>query len=164
MSRIAHPRPDGADGLAIAVRARGETKRPPSTHPCASCGLCCHTYIVPLSGADLHRIVRSLDLAPGDVSIAWRETDPGQDRFRLEPDGQLYSLALEKRTWSRQQSPCVFLMRLPGGQDRCGIYGLRPAACRAYPMLNVRGAVALRDDPLCPPGARSEERRVGKEC
>jgi Fe-S-cluster containining protein len=122
-------------------------------HPCATCGACCRTYIVPLCGRDVWRIGGALHLRPERFVVAWREEDDGPDRFRLEPDGPLYTLVLDRRVWSGERSRCVFLLELPGGHDRCGIYEHRPAACGAYPMVLRREAVALRDDPLCPEGA-----------
>jgi Fe-S-cluster containining protein len=122
-------------------------------HPCATCGACCRGYLVPLCGQDVWRISRELQLAPERFVVAWREEDDGPDRFRLEADGPRYTLVLDRRGWSAQRSACLFLLTLPGGQDRCGIYAKRPAACGAYPMLLRRDAIALREDPLCPPGA-----------
>ena len=123
--------------------------------PCASCGVCCRSYVVPVCGFDVWRISRELRLKPETFLVAWQEEEPGTDGFRLEPAGPLFTLALDKRSWARQQSACVFLLSFPGGQSRCGIYALRPLACRSYPMLLVRSAVRLREDPLCPPGAWS---------
>jgi Fe-S-cluster containining protein len=108
---------------------------------------------VPLCGRDVWLISRRLHLDPERFVVAWQEEEPSVDGFRIESDGPPYSLVLDKRGWSRDGSPCVFLLRLPGGHDRCGIYPHRPVSCRAYPMVLLRDAVALRDDPLCPPGA-----------
>jgi Fe-S-cluster containining protein len=126
-----------------------------STTPCSSCGQCCRGYVVPVCGYDVWRISRELRVDPAAFVVAWQEEEPGSDGFRLEPDGPLFTLVLDKRSWARQRSACVFLMGLPGGQARCGIYGQRPVACRSYPMLLVDGGVVLRGDPLCPPGAWS---------
>src|SRR5439155_20925086 len=112
-------------------------------------------YLVPLTGHDMWRLSRALQLDPARFVVAWQEEEPAIGGFRLEPGGPAYSPVLEKRSWSRDGAACVFLLRLPGGHDRCGVYEHRPAACRAYPMLLERGVVALRDDPLCPPGAWS---------
>jgi Fe-S-cluster containining protein len=133
-----------------------ETSRPPPAaahHPCDTCGVCCRSYLVPLCGHDVWEISRHLHLDPARFAIAWQEEEPGVDGFRLERDGPLFSLVLDKRSWARERSPCIFLMRLPGGHDRCGIYDHRPVSCRAYPMLLVDRRVQMRDDPLCPPGA-----------
>lgn len=154
MAKIGWGGRGGSPGVGTVVRLP-EPARPAGAapHPCASCGTCCRTYIVPVCGQDVWRLARHLHVDPADFLVAWREEEPGPDRFRVEPDGPPYTLVLDKRAWSREQSACVFLLRLPNGQDRCGVYDHRPAACRAYPMLLLREAVALRDDPLCPPGA-----------
>jgi Fe-S-cluster containining protein len=133
---------------------------PGPDHPCASCGACCRGYLVPLCGRDVWRISRRLHLAPEQFVVAWREDDDGPDRFRLEADGPRYTLVLDRRGWSAERSTCLFLLTLPGGRDRCGIYAHRPAACGAYPMVMRRDVVALRDDPLCPPGAWAADEAV----
>jgi Fe-S-cluster containining protein len=141
--------------LTLSPRGRG-AERPSAAarpHPCATCGACCRSYLVPVCGYDVWLISRRLHLDPARFVVAWQEEEPSVDGFRTEPDGPLYSLVLDKRRWSRGGSACVFLLRLPGGHDRCGIYEHRPVSCRAYPMVLLRGAVALGDDPLCPPGA-----------
>ena len=110
---------------------------------------------MPVCGHDVWRISRGLQLDPSSFLVAWQEEEPGTDGFRLEPRGPLFTLVLDKRSWATQQSACRFLLRFPGGQDRCGIYDHRPVACRSYPMLLVDHDVVMRDDPLCPPGAWS---------
>ena len=151
MARIGRPSRGAGRGLATIVRTGGRDEA--SGHPCDTCGVCCRSYLVPLCGHDVWSISRYLHLPPSKFAIAWQEEEPSVDGFRLERDGPLFSLVLDKRSWSRERSPCVFLMRLPGGRDRCGVYDHRPASCRAYPMLLVDRMVRLRDDPLCPPGA-----------
>jgi Fe-S-cluster containining protein len=144
----------GGSGALATILELPATKSVSST-PCASCGVCCRSYVVPVCGFDVWRISREMQIDPSTFLVAWQEDEPGTDGFRLEPEGPLFTLVLDKRSWSRQSSACVFLMRFPGGQDRCGIYGQRPVACRSYPMLLLNGGVVLRDDPLCPPGAWS---------
>jgi Fe-S-cluster containining protein len=139
--------------LAAIVETGGGRVALASGNPCSTCSLCCRSYLVPLCGHDVWSISRNLGLEPAQFTIAWQEEEPSVDGFRLERDGPLFSLVLDKRSWTQQQSACIFLMRLPGGHDRCGIYESRPAACRAYPMLLVEGRAQLRDDPLCAPNA-----------
>jgi Fe-S-cluster containining protein len=158
--KLGRPRHGDSGPLATildlpSVRTTAEAAKAVSSTPCASCGQCCRGYVVPVCGFDVWRISRELRVDPAAFVVAWQEEEPGTDGFRLEPEGPLFKLVLDKRSWSRQRSACVFLMGLPGGQDRCGIYGQRPVACRSYPMLLVSGGVVLRDDPLCPPGAWS---------
>jgi Fe-S-cluster containining protein len=148
-------RPRRAETGPLAAILDLPSAKQPSATPCASCGVCCRTYVVPVCGYDVWRISRGLQLDPSSFLVAWQEEEPGTDGFRLEPDGPRFTLVRDKRSWARQRSACVFLMSLPGGQARCGIYGQRPVACRSYPMLLVNGGVVLRDDLMCPPGAWS---------
>lgn len=122
-------------------------------HPCASCGVCCRTYIVPLCGHDIWRLSRNMHLDPSTFLVAWQEEEPSDDGFRIERGGPLFSVVLDKRSWIKDASPCTFLMRFSGGQDRCGVYEHRPVACRTYPMELLNRSARLRDDPLCPPDA-----------
>lgn len=151
--KLGRPTRDGARALATILEL--PAAKSVSATPCASCGVCCRSYVVPVCGFDVWRISRELQIDPTTFLVAWQEEEPGTDGFRLEAAGPLFTLVLDKRSWSRQQSACVFLMRFGAGQDRCGIYGQRPVACRSYPMLLVDGDVVLRGDPLCPPGAWS---------
>jgi hypothetical protein len=94
-----------------------------------------------------------MHLTPSQFVVAWQEEGPSLDGFRLDPEGPLYSLVLDKRDWTRADSPCIFLLRLPGGHDRCGIYESRPVSCRAYPMELEQQQVGLKPDRLCPSDA-----------
>ena len=60
---------------------------------------------------------------------------------------------LDRRRWSAERSPCLFLLTLPDGEDRCGVYADRPVACGAYPMILRAERISMRDDPLCPSDA-----------
>jgi Fe-S-cluster containining protein len=111
---------------------------------------------VPLCGRDVWRISREVHLAPERFVVAWREEDDGPDRFRLEPDGPRYTLVLGRRGWSAERSACLFLLTLPGGHDRCGIYADRPVVCHAYPFVSKGPGLAFRARALCPDGAWSE--------
>jgi hypothetical protein len=86
--------------------------------------------------------------------VAWLQTEPGPDGFLLEAGGAPYGLGLGKQTRFAADQPCVFLMRLTGEYERCGVYADRPVTCRAYPMSLWQGLVFQRNDALCPPGGR----------
>jgi Fe-S-cluster containining protein len=70
--------------------------------------------------------------------------------FRLDSSGQTYCLALTMRGQADGRRRCLFLMELPNGQTRCGIYGLRPIACRAYPLALTEDGVAVKPWAMCP--------------
>jgi Fe-S-cluster containining protein len=75
------------------------------------------------------------------------------DGFRLGVETPLLGLALDRYSGKGGDQPCVFLVRLGEGHDRCGVYDHRPDACRAYPMSMWNRVVFQRRDPLCPPGS-----------
>jgi Fe-S-cluster containining protein len=129
----------------------------PARNPCATCGACCRSYVVPVCGHDVWSISTRQRLGPEQFLISYPQREPGPDGFRLVRDGPTYGLALDKQGPLRAEGPCVFLLRLGGGHDRCGIYAERPVVCRSYPMSSWRDAVVQRDDTLCPPASWSAE-------
>lgn len=125
-------------------------------NPCRNCSRCCRAYLVPITGRDIWRIWRSQRLAPSKFSLPVEVEDKRPDAFRLVANGEPHILILDKAGELRPDSPCVFLMQLPGGFDRCAIYQDRPAACRAYPMVPAAERVAVNPRALCPPNSWSE--------
>lgn len=122
-----------------------------SRNPCATCGACCRSYIVPVCGQDVWRISQRQRLAPEHFLIPVPQPKPRSDGFRLEPGGWTYALMLDKQGRLKVDQSCVFLVHLVGGHDRCGIYEHRPVVCQAYPMVQAPRGVSIRDEPLCPP-------------
>src|SRR5687768_15148998 len=121
-----------------------------SQNPCATCGACCRSYIVPVYGHDLWQLSRRQRLSPEQFAVVVPEKGPRPEAFRLQADGPFHSLALDKKGRFDINRPCVFLMELPGGNARCGVYAERPVVCQSYPMSLWSGVVALRRDVLCP--------------
>lgn len=119
--------------------------------PCGTCGRCCHSYIVPVAGEDVWRISTAQRLSPAAFLVACPQKEPDVEGFRLAPEGPTYFLALDKQGRFGRHRPCVFLVRLAGGHERCGIYDHRPVVCHAYPMEPRDGGIRLRDNALCPP-------------
>lgn len=125
-------------------------------NPCATCGICCRSYVVPLCGYDVWLIATRQRLSPEQFLVACPQETPGWDGFRLERDGPAYGLALDKRGRFRPRAPCIFLLELAGGHSRCGIYPHRPVVCASYPAALVAQRVAERQDALCPPDSWPE--------
>lgn len=131
---------------------------PPRT-PCDGCDArCCRSYTVHVTGSDAYRIASGTGLEMiqfvGYLPQAER-TDTG---FLLEPGGPTYDLILETAPSGDARKPCLFLRVDPQtGAGRCGIYALRPGACRRFPAMRLDaagdGAIGVRDGIVCPEGA-----------
>lgn len=114
---------------------------------------CCHNTKVIISGKDLWRISRALDVAPWTF-VLYCQAEPGAvDGFQLVGAGPSYQLVLAKRgEVGANGAPCIFLWKLADGHAQCGLGDLRPLACQAYPSLFV-------DDMLCVSGHACSCRR-----
>ena len=123
------------------------------SNPCATCGACCKSYIVPVVGYDVWQISVRERLSPEQFLVAVPQPEPGLDGVRLSQGGPVYGLALDKRGAFESKRPCVFLVTMAGGHDRCGIYDHRPVVCQGYPMAIWSGVMFKRADTLCPPGS-----------
>jgi Fe-S-cluster containining protein len=123
------------------------------SNPCATCGRCCRSYVVSVCGYDVWRICTQQRIGPEEFLVACPQTEPSRDGFLLDAEGPTFGLMLDKQGPLKATQPCVFLMKLGGGHERCGIYAHRPVVCQAYPMALVRRDVVQRDDVLCPPDA-----------
>jgi Fe-S-cluster containining protein len=112
--------------------------------------------MVPLAGCDVWRIARAQRLDPA-LFVAQHpenpEEEPSPSGFLLRPNGPTAVLALQYQPSRRRERPCIFLMKLRGGYQRCGIYDERPLACQAYPLLLEDNSVTMRDDMICPNGS-----------
>ncbi|HEY7954966.1 MAG TPA: YkgJ family cysteine cluster protein [Polyangia bacterium] len=123
----------------------------PATSACAGCaGDCCVQHVVPLSGYDLWRLSGGLGV-PWDalVEIA-EERHPLHFGFRLDRGAVHYHFRLKRRA----SGACQLLLELPGGHRRCGVHGLRPGACRVYPLVArdpERDTLSIGGHAICPP-------------
>lgn len=126
----------------------------PTTSPCDTCDArCCSAYAVHVTGDDAWRIAEGLGLPlHGFLAYAPQALRTGTG-FLLEPGGPSYDLLLAHATTSDVRPPCVFLRAGDGGPPRCGVYALRPRACRRFPAARLEGSYGVRDDIVCPPGA-----------
>jgi Fe-S-cluster containining protein len=126
--------------------------------PCATCGLCCRSYLVPVFGHDLYRLVRNRDLDPRTFTFVCEQEAPDKIGFRLQGNGPTYGLALDKKNRLEVTQPCTFLVEHDDGTSHCGVYEDRPIACATYPMVRAPDRIALLPAALCPPDAwRAEE-------
>jgi Fe-S-cluster containining protein len=123
------------------------------TDPCAHCGACCRSFVVPLSGDDVWSISTRLRLPPARFVVLSRQREPAWDGFRLRRYAETYSLVLGKQGVFEATAWCIFLTSLQDGTTQCRIYDERPAVCAAYPMAVHGGSVVYRPDALCPPNA-----------
>ena len=121
--------------------------------PCAACGACCRSFVVPVAGQDVWTLLTRLHLAAEAFLVVCRQMTPSPGGFRLQRGGALHALALAKQGHFAAGQPCVFLATSPDGSSRCRVYADRPAVCRRYPMTLSDSGVGQRADSLCPPDA-----------
>ena len=102
---------------------------------CTSCGNCCRDLRVPLTDADVRRLVDASGLLASQV-VAWLPThevdltgEPGSLVLLDHPGGHAL-MALAQR-----DGACRFL----GSDQRCGVYFARPGNCRVYPFAATFG-------------------------
>lgn len=89
---------------------------------CIMCGNCCRFAFIVLTGADIERI-----------------KEEGHREFVVETKSG------EKKL-KRVNGRCVFVK-----DDKCGIYDVRPRACRNFPFQKLFGKIPyLRDWSCCP--------------
>ena len=122
---------------------------------CKTCaGGCCRAFNIPITGFDILRIMRTIDIDPfffcgvKEITGERLEKDLGKNpQFLFTDSGEArYYEIFMKRTFSRYFEgtlKCIFLQEwdakeydsaeLEGIIGRCGIYDCRPLACRNYP-------------------------------
>ncbi len=140
------------------IRHNGEAmaQATPRPSPCDGCDArCCRSYAVYLTGGDVFRIARGTGLAPADFLAYLPQIERTDTGFLLEAGGPTFELVLRAASTDDPLKPCVFL-RVDGatGEGRCGIYPVRPGACRRFPAVRrTGGGVGVRGDIVCPEGA-----------
>ena len=97
---------------------------------CTECGNCCRDLRVPLTQADLRRLVDESGLPASEI-VDWLPTE------RVDLTGEPGSLVmlghsakLALMTLAQRAGACRFL----GQHERCTVYEARPASCRLYPF------------------------------
>lgn len=86
---------------------------------CTRCANCCKTMKPGLIEADIRRIAKHLGLSRTAFVETYLEGDPEDGGYRT------------------RSLPCPFL----GDDGRCGIYEVRPKACREFPHTNKKGFI-----------------------
>lgn len=110
---------------------------------------CCHNSRVIISGRDLWRLSRTLDLAPWLFTRYCEAVDRAPDGFLLEPAGPRYQIVLAKRgAIGSAGAPCIFLWKLADGHAQCGLGALRPSVCQSYPAYLSEGLLCT-DSSAC---------------
>ena len=118
---------------------------------CVSCpGLCCSRNLVNLCGYDIWTIARQLEIEPTSFVSFAQISEQSPYNFRLDDSEAAYCPSLYMKEQPYASRRCVFLMELPNHLVRCGIYSLRPIACRAYPLALVEDAVVVKPWAMCP--------------
>ncbi|HEY3964045.1 MAG TPA: YkgJ family cysteine cluster protein [Planctomycetaceae bacterium] len=115
---------------------------------CATCHAgCCRSYVVPLTGADVVRIMTQQQVSFWDFVCRWADPQgtialkyAPHFCFRDTPEiPYVISLIKEPSSNFPQTTRCKFLTEgaptaeHPLGISQCGIYGSRPGACRVFP-------------------------------
>ena len=124
---------------------------------CVGCS-CCFGLLIDITGSDVHRLARGLALDPRSFVTQCPSDETDDDiGFSLEPGGETFTLVLRQRSAAHSRElivehgrPCTFLLGPIQGTTRCGVYGLRPRACRSYPAEILHGEVSLRGIARCP--------------
>ena len=132
---------------------------PMNSTPCDSChGGCCRSFAVPVTGADILRLERALPLEFWQFVCRWADPQGHIARnhaphfhFADEPATPFVICLMHSQShFLHGTTKCRFLMECepdeahPLGRARCGVYGQRPGACRAFPArLDESGELVL---------------------
>ncbi|MBO0687403.1 MAG: YkgJ family cysteine cluster protein [Candidatus Dormibacteraeota bacterium] len=120
---------------------------------CADCnGRCCQ-YLVPLTCSDVQVVSRALALAPEQFVTLLPQAEEEPAGIRLSAGEPPFTMVLEQREPINEQPRCIFLLELPDGTARCGVYAHRPRLCRTFPASLQQGGVAVRSEIPCSAGS-----------
>jgi len=138
---------------------------PASRSGCATCATarCCVVFDPELTGADVHRLVRGLGLAPADFArLCPVRADQAEGMGVVFDDDCMWELRLLRTALPVGDGGglrCGFLVSLGPGVSRCGVYTMRPMVCRTFPTdLTVLGVMVGNPPAICPPDAWSQAR------
>ncbi len=102
---------------------------------CTQCGNCCRDLVVPITGADLRRLVRATGHAPADlVDFLTPEqvdmTGEPQSFSLLDVGRRVMALRRHRHHHDDDTLSCQFL----DANEGCSVYDARPRACRVFPF------------------------------
>jgi len=119
---------------------------------------CCRAFAVPLTGADILRIVNQKGLSFWDFACRWPDPDGIVSRNHApqvyfdDKPGEPFVICLkhDPSDLFPRSTRCHFLVEDPAdpahplGTAHCGIYNERPSACRVFPTrLSSQGDLAI---------------------
>ena len=90
---------------------------------------CCARGAVNVTGADIVRISRTLALEPWHFTQAVRASADDPAGIVLDHGRRRVALTLANAAHG-----CVFRLRTPSGEGRCGLGELAPVSCRVFPF------------------------------
>ena len=123
-------------------------------NPCLVCpGHCCSQNLINLCGYDVWVIARELNIHPTDFLGLADLGEKSAFYFRVDGSEKAYCLVLNMKELPDGSRHCIFALDLPHQQVRCGIYSMRPIACRAYPLAFAGEEVVAKPWAYCPDGA-----------
>ena len=123
-------------------------------NPCLNCpGHCCSRNLINVCGHDVWVIARTLNVHPSDFVGLAELDEEGPYNFRMDDSESAYCLVLNMKEVSGDNRRCIFALELPNNVVRCGIYSLRPIACRAYPLAFADEEVIIKPWAFCGNGA-----------
>lgn len=107
---------------------------------------CCHYYRVSLTGADVWRIARHLQLPWYDYIVYQAMEEREARYFLLQSDGVYYDMWLHHTEYAQEGTPCVFLVSTNDHHAVCGLGSLRPTQCASYPVYEANDVISLIND------------------
>jgi Fe-S-cluster containining protein len=116
---------------------------------CLACSqkTCCSYYVVSVTARDIWRIMRAMEIAPGDFLRYYACDHEVPGCFLLGAEGSFCDLVLAKQPLPEPlASPCVFLVRTTDGHGLCGLGELRPGQCQSYPVFQQGDLLRLVND------------------
>src|SRR5678816_712548 len=85
----------------------------------------CRSYLVPVFGHDLYRLVKHRNLDPRSFTFICEQEQPDKVGFRLSGNGPTYGIALDKKDKLEVSQPCTFLIEEPDGSSPVSYTHLR---------------------------------------